>query len=49
MATFMANEIKVNKYYRERERQRVQQRLSKIVFPLKDKKYRVFEDILSGT
>ena len=40
MATFMANEIKVNKYYRERDRERprVQQRLSKIVFPLKDKK-----------
>jgi len=45
MATFLANEIKVNKYYRESHNGP-----SNASCPKKnDKKCRVFEDILSGT
>jgi len=43
MATFLANEIKDNKYNRERHNGPTTP--VQIVFPLKDKKCRVFEDI----
>ena len=41
MATFLANHVKVNKYYRERHVQ--------IVFPLKDKKMQGILRHFSGT